>query len=552
MSRRNKRRKSRGTQGTPQLDVSTVRALAAALGVAPEPEKGMRTPKPDASRWRSRNRLTDLDLSDVTGLLRRMEDGDVRDGVDFWFRALKSDEHLASVWESRISSIHSAPYDVAPGQPKTHAAEALARACREMLDGIPDVPSVNAHLLDAIGTGFASGEIVWKRGTLLGVPAWTIADVVPVHSRRFRFDDFFRLGLYDDGMAVSELRRDGWDVEVLSSRGAQIAALPRGKYLTHMPTGIADYPTSRGVVHPIARPWWVKNVGMKLWLNGAELAGNPRLIGTITQLANGQITMQEFFEQLESLASDGVAVLREGAKIEMSEPKSSVSSDVWDKLVKRCEAGMSKALLGSTLNVEIGDSGGNRAAAESQGARTIDPRQDRDQAQLWSSWRKGPFRFLRDFNPHLFPADTPLPTAHSVLVEDEGTVDETVIATGYVTIDQILQSRRLPPIGGEVGRSFYRPAGGAVPANTPEAAPSDVERPAEQAGAEEDVQSTAFNGAQIDAADRIIQAVIERRKPRPLAVEQLVEMFQMERSRAQQLIDTIPEDFVPATTEPAS
>src|SRR5690606_27231896 len=117
MSRRRKknRRGGEGSQG-PQIDAATIRALASALGVQ-TPEQGQRTPKPDVSRWRSRHRLTDLELSDVTSNLRRMEDGDVRDGVDFWFRMLKSDEHLSSVWESRVAPIYSAPYDVSPGQP---------------------------------------------------------------------------------------------------------------------------------------------------------------------------------------------------------------------------------------------------------------------------------------------------------------------------------------------------------------------------------------------------------------------------------------------------
>lgn len=579
MSKRGRRKNARGGRpastralaradggGLVRLDVRTARAIVDASGQTKAPERGRRTPRADSSRIHRRS-FFDLELADITSILRRMEDGDTRDGVDLWCRMLKVDIHLRSVWESRGAPVYAAPHEVLASKPVTDGSTRLADACREVIDGYDNLESVNAALLDAGGVGFAVGEIEWVRSTLLGVPAWVPHRVTPVHSRRFRWSDHFELGLWDDGLAVSRLRAAGWHVDELTARGAKLAALPRGKYLVHTPIGIHDYPTAAGLVHPFSRWWWVKQVATKYWLHGAEIAANPRIIGKISQLAHGAITLEEFFSDLEDLAADGIMVLREGTSVDITDSKAAISADVWDKLVRRADAAITKGALGSTLNVEIDSAGGNRAAAESQGDSTILPRQHLDQAQLWSSWRRGVFRYIRDFNPHLFDATTPLPSARSVLIAETGTVDELAVSTGAVRVDQVLQSRGLPTIGGERGNAFV-PAerAGLLPSVTsgePEAkaakpaaaAASAKPTAADQAsgtgldaGAEDDVQATAYNGAQQLAFDAIVQAVVTGEKPRGLAVEQLVTLFQIERTRAQQIVDSIPIDFVAQST----
>lgn len=455
---------------------------AVLANVARQPETGQRTPRPNLQR-ENRTRLVDLDLDRVVGILRKAEDGDVKELADFWLRMLKNDGHLLSVWETRTAPVYSARWEVTPADTDPTRADAAKRAaegCAEALRYVDDLPTVFAALLGARGLGYAVAEIIWCRGTLLGLPAWVPGEIKPVHGRRFRFSDEFELGLYDDGRACGALRDAGWPVTEIVGRGARIARLPAGKYIVHQPIGIHDYPTATGLVHSLARWWWVKQIVTKYWLGGAEIGANPRLIGKIIQSAAG-VTMDELADGLESLAADGMVVLREGAEIEIVDGKASASSDVWATLLNRMNAEMSKTVLGSTLNVEIDSHGGNRAASESQDAVTIRPRQRQDASQLWATMRRDLFRFVLAYNPHIFGGGTPPPFGRSVIEEHTVPIDQLAVDSGAVRVDEIRRSRRLPEVGGELGAMFVRPitrgagdALGASPLNPapPPAAPA--------------------------------------------------------------------------------
>lgn len=457
-----RRRPARSTASSPSGASAEVVALAeyraALANVASAPERGQRTPKPSLNH-NERSRFVDADLDRVLGILRKAEDGDVKELADLWLRMLKTDLHLASVWESRTAPVYSARWEVTP--PEVHESQAAlalrgAEGCAEALRRVPDLPTLFSALLNARGLGYAVAEIIWCRGTLLGQPAWVPAEIKPIHGRRFRFSDEFELGLYDDGRAVRALRDAGWPVVEITGRGAKIARLPAGKYIVHQPVGIHDYPTSTGLVHSVARWWWAKQVVTKYWLSGAELGANPRLIGKILQNAAG-VTMEELIEGMENLAADGAVALREGTEINIVEGKAGSSSEVWRSLLERMNAEMSKGVLGSTLNVEIGSSGGNRAATQSQDMVTIRPRQRQDASQMWATIQRDLFRWVVAYNPHIFPRGTPLPMGRSILVEETVPIDQLAVDSGAVRVDEIRRRSGLPEIGGEIGRMFVRP-----------------------------------------------------------------------------------------------
>lgn len=434
-------------------------------GSAPEP--GVRTPRPTISRYdNSKRRFVDLDLDTVVGILRRAEDGDTEDLADLWLRMLKTDAHLRSVWATRLAPVFSARWEVIPADVDESRAELAligARGCEEALHGVDNIARSISALLDGIGVGFGVAEIVWGRGSILGKPGWIPVGLEPVHARRFGFADTFEIGLYDNGAAVPSLEADGWHVDKILSRGRMLARLPAGKYVVHQPVEIHDYPTATGLVHTLARWWWAKQVATKYWLSGAETFANPRFIGKVEQSAPGAQVVEDLLEGLEDLAADGVIVLRGGTSVETLDSKGEGAARTWESLVKFLDASISKAILGSTLNVEIGESGGNRAAAESQDDATIRPRQEQDAEQLWSSIRRDLFRHVIAYNPHIFPAGTPVPKGRSVLAEETVEVDDLIVASGAVRFDELRESRGLPALGGERGEAFVKPAAAAPP-----------------------------------------------------------------------------------------
>jgi len=132
---------------------------------------------------------------------------------------------------------------------------------------------------------------------------------------------------------------------------------------------------------------------------------------------------------------------------------------VWQQLYDNCNAAMSKAVLGSTLNVEIGDTGGNRAAAESQGDLTITPRAMRDARGMWATLQRDLLRPYLFFNRHRYGgAMPPVPVGETIMVEPAAEVDELIVAKGAVSYDELRQSRNLEPWGPERGGDKPIPA----------------------------------------------------------------------------------------------
>ena len=426
------------------------------------PELGARTRQPELDKQRRKHHLEGADLSEIASILKRAEDGDTEGLADLWLHMLKTDAHLRSVWDTLVGPVASANWELAPAPDvpaaEQEAAERAAQGCEEAMRAV-DIEEQMLADLNATGLGYAVSEVFWTRGTILGRGAW-VPRVEPIHGRRFAFSNDYEIGLYDNGRAVTDLRDDGWDVEELNGRGRRMARLPAGKYIVHQPREISDYPTSTGLVFSLARWWWAKQVTAQYGLSSAETFANPRVVGYLSQFAD-ETVVEEMLEGLETLAADGTMLARGESRVEVLDSKGEGAARTWDMLWRRLDDAMSKLVLGSTLNVEIGESGGNRAAAESQADQTIAPRQERAAAQVWRTWRRDLLTYIVRFNPEIFGQRCPVPVGRSNLAEDPVEVDELVVSTGYVTVDQVLESRGLPPIGGEIGDSYVKPP--AVP-----------------------------------------------------------------------------------------
>lgn len=542
--------------GAKVVDLDYHRRIVAAADAGKTPEVGQRTPQATVTRW-TRATNVDLTIGELQTILREGEQGQTKRLADLWLRMLKTDAHLKSVWDSRIAPVASARWELSPGEgPEDTAKDArrLMDACEEALRGLGNLEPVFTRQLGGLGPGYAVAEIIWGRTRLLNMPGWAPSVVKPIHSRRFQFADDFEIGLYDESQAVSLMEAEGFEVDVIIGRGGAMARLPAGKYIVHQPPSIDDYPTATGLVHPLSRWWWAKQRCVVYWLGGAEIAGNPRLIGKIIRQGDPDAA-QDLREGLEALAGDGVIIVREGVEVEIVPGQAVASATVWEALIKMLDAAMSKAVLGSTLNVEIGESGGNRAAAESQGETTIDPRKDMDGAQLWATWQDQLFRFIRDFNPHLFRPDTPLPIGAFVFAEPPVEVDQALIDAGGVTMDELRESRGLTAWGGERGKRIAQPGDdlnrfAPAPAPISPAAPGAEEDGPEgldipEATETEDVQATALNGAQVTALLEIVGQVVAGLLPRQTAIEVIVSAFPIDRVQADRILGAVGRTFQP-------
>jgi phage gp29-like protein len=485
------------------------------------------SPKPQISRWSPSVGYAELTWGQVQSILQNAERGYMETWGDLTRRMIATDDHIAAVYETRVASVSGArrevkPAEVAPGLERY--AQQAADDCRQLLDSLPSPERMIANLLDADFTGFAASEIIWSpRGDMV----WA-DDIVWISPRRFRFSDSFELYLYDNGIGAARARELDIPMEESAVNGVLGLPLTRNKYLVHIPQILPNYPTSSGLLLACVRAWWVKSWIMKFWLSGAEVAGNPRLIGRLPDQAASADVADALYQALNDLSADGVGVLKGESNIEVLRVEAQGTGSVWETLIKRCDAAISKAVLGSTINVEVGEGGGNRALAESQGDITITPRLQRSARLVCNTIERDLFQPFLEFNRHRYGGMTPVPSLSLILYEAQAEIDQLAVASGVVKVDELRQSRGLEPLGEANGGGIMIAAASVPEAFAPSIpveiarAPSDAPEAEPVAPVQVEaapVATEALNGAQVAALMEILQSVYAGTLPAPAARE---------------------------------
>lgn len=410
---------------------------------------GQSAAPPDYYRWGGGLKFSELFWDDIQAIVNQAETGRVERWADLTRHMLRSDDHLLSAYETRTATVAGGRISLSlPKVPKVLEPIA-ARAmddCIALMETIPDFRRSLSDILDGLWVGYSVSEIVWKP---LGDRVW-IEDLVWLHPRRFAFLPDFKLVLFDQGNAAAAAAQAGLDFEPCKALPGAIE-LAKNKYVVFIPRVLPDYPTVSGLMMSCLRPWWIKAWALRFWLSGAEFAGNGRLVGKYPPSTHVN-TRQQFFDDLGRLAAEGIGVFDSDVTLEMIQASSSgQAGSVWDTLVKWANSAFSKAALGSTLNVEVGDTGGNRALGESQGDITTFPRVQNDARRLSEVIRQQIFRPFLELNAHVYEDLVLVPDVEIVLYEDKPEVDDTLINARAVTVNELRRSRFLPPFSADQG-----------------------------------------------------------------------------------------------------
>lgn len=453
------------------------RTLAAAP--PPPPQRGapvafgQQAPKPTSTRRSNAISYTELSWGDVQSITRNAEFGYTEQLADLWNRMKRSDDQILSTCETRSNAIAGARREMVPAKTRPELeplAKRAAEDCEALLDSLPDFVRTLFELLDADYLGWSSQEIIWEpRGDLVWVDRlnW-------IPSRWFRFTQQYVPYIWADGQGLERAK----DLGITPPEGVMGLPLTPRKYIFHTPKCITDVVPVSGIGLAMQRPWWVKSWATKFWLAGSDQSGNPRLLGMIPENATPEV-QAAMYEALSTLGADGVAVLRQGSSLTVLDPMQSGEGGVWDALLKRCDAAIAKAALGSTLNVEVGDTGGNRALGESQADTTIAPRWVKSAASLANTIERQLLRPFLEMNAHRYGGHVFVPTLTLHIVEDEPTIDDLIVRTGKVRVDELRRSRKLAPLGAEHGGDEFvvldvappSPFGAAQEAGTPRPLP---------------------------------------------------------------------------------
>lgn len=453
--RKNKRRKaSKKTSAKLQrLASATVAELKQSGSITRTnviPQGSAYKPAP-RGKERGRTHGAVLRPAQLSRIIRAVECGDPNGLVEWADLSEKilRDPHIKSVYDTRVMGVSGSPMTVEPGIPGDALAEQAAELFREsIMEKTTNVARACTQLLHGGGVGWSALEHDWQY--LDG--AWHSVCLRAIASRDIAFDDDY----------TPHVRTYDVEGEIPASRGFRSLTLAqshhislmdeRDRWVWHKADGMASVPTMTGYLLGVAWPWLFKQWATVYRQDVLERFASPRSVLYVEP--NTPSDVREYAKDcLEEWGATGVGVFENTQRFELVE--AITGPDHWTTAIDKLNAELSKAILGSTLNVEIDKAGGNRAAAESQAATTILPRLQADANSLAETLERDWAEPWCRFNPHLFGGVVPpTPRIRFQLTQDEPPeVDSLLIEAGAVTVNELRRSRGLeewpPERGGD-------------------------------------------------------------------------------------------------------
>jgi phage gp29-like protein len=376
------RRRRRVSAGMAARSASTVQAAPSGGG------SFIRGGLPAQPLWLQWQRIGgNLTPAQVSAILYEADQGDCYRLVQLANEARQKDGHLQSALFTREMALSDLPLSIDPfkergrKEPKRtdrRVAEFVEDAIAGAMgvdDEIKSFDDLLPHLQGAIYHGHAVAQIVWRKNRKgLIVPAG-----FRLHNqRRFKF----RL---DDGQLIWE---DRWGS---AGQGIDLQAKYPGHYIVHQPRINGDSPAFEGLSRLLVWCAMFRNWATADWFKLAELAWKPWRIGKYPSgheaTAAGKADIDNLWNVLEQLTTNGVAVHRNDVEVDIEMPAGSAGSGRSNhhELCEFMGAEMSKAILGQTLTTEAGE----------RGARSLGQVHDDVRKDIRNSDAKAVFATLR-------------------------------------------------------------------------------------------------------------------------------------------------------------
>lgn len=280
------------------------------------------------------NGLTPQKLAQI---FREADGGDVYRQMELFEEMEEKDPHLFSQLQTRKNAVIGVDFEVLPFSDDPRDKE-ICDFISDCIFGLESIEDVLMDLLDAIGKGFATSEIMW------GVDSGRIVvnDIKYKHQKRFFWDE------YD----VFKVRTDDEPNGII---------IPQNKFIIHKYKAKSGHPARAGVLRIVAWMYLFKNYDVKDWVAFCETFGMPLRLGKYDINAS-EDDKTALMQALVMLGSDAAGIIPKTAEIEFKESNKSSSINIYESLANFCNREMSKALLGQTLTSEVGSSGSYAAS----------------------------------------------------------------------------------------------------------------------------------------------------------------------------------------------
>jgi len=256
------------------------------------------------------------------------------------YRDLLVDGHLWAVVQSRQAAVLGREWRIEPADSSRKARRA-AEMCQAMLEALP-MDAVLEQMLNAVLYGYSIQEIVWEPDGGQLRPARI--DAKPQEGFLVGPDGRWRFRA-----------RDNYAGEELPEKHKFLIT---GSHATYRnPYGEPS----------LSRCFWpatFKKGGWRFWITFGEKYGLPWVVGKLPR-GSTEADRQDLLDMLKNMIADAVAAIPADASVEiLSVGTAAASPAIYDGLIGKCDAEMSKAILGQTLTTEVGPTGGAFAASQ--------------------------------------------------------------------------------------------------------------------------------------------------------------------------------------------
>jgi len=274
---------------------------------------------------------------DFYSILQNLPDPDPvlkKQGKDIkTYREMLCDPHVWACVQSRKSGVLSLEWEIDRGKAKSKQSEIIENFFKSI-----DLNTVISEILNAVLFGYQPIEVMWKTNGTYTLPVSLTAKP----PEWFVFDN-------DNNLRLKT--KDNFNGELLPPR----------KFLC--PQYEATYENPYGQ-RTLSRIFWnvtMKKSGQRYWIKFIEKYGMPFLVAKHPR-GTDKSENKNLLIMLDKMVHDAVAVIPDDSDIEIKESTRVSSSEVYNQLLDKMNAEISKAILGQTLTTEIGNKGSYAAS----------------------------------------------------------------------------------------------------------------------------------------------------------------------------------------------
>ncbi len=249
------------------------------------------------------------------------------------YKELLSDSHVFACILSRKSGVLSLEWEIKNGTDKNELTEKFENLLKKL-----DIYRLINDILDCTLFGFQPIEVIWGKVDNLILPV----ELKAKPPEWFCFDD--------DNQLKFRTKEHYYGEE-----------LPPKKFLCPQSNPSYENPYGERTLSRIFWPATFKKGGMKFWVIFTEKYGIPHLVGKHPRGASKEET-DNLADLLEDMVQDAIAVIPDDSSVEIQEANKSSSAEIFEKLIDKMNAEISKAILGQTLTTEIGSNGSYAAS----------------------------------------------------------------------------------------------------------------------------------------------------------------------------------------------